>query len=126
MRSLHGNPDSSVMWDDVAGRLASNFPCCAPDLPGFGLSETPRKYIRSLDGLARFVEQFRVAARSDDRSISWPMTLAGRLPLLGRSATQTRSGAWSRSTPYSSATIAGISGQGSGAPQFWVRPLWPS
>src|SRR4051794_7663308 len=59
---LHGNPDSSVMWDDVAGRLASNFRCCAPDLPGFGLSEIPREYIRSLDGLARFVEQFRVAA----------------------------------------------------------------
>ena len=62
MLFLHGNPDSSVMWDDVAGRLASSFRCCAPDLPGFGLSEIPREYIRSLDGLAQFVEQFRVAA----------------------------------------------------------------
>src|SRR5215213_3868913 len=59
---LHGNPDSSVMWDDVGERLASRFHCFAPDLPGFGLSDIPREYSRSLDGLARFIEQFRVAA----------------------------------------------------------------
>jgi haloalkane dehalogenase len=50
------------MWEDVAGRLASSCHCLAPDLPGFGRSEVPREYTRSLDGLARFVEALRVAA----------------------------------------------------------------
>src|SRR5215204_5030240 len=59
---LHGNPDSSVMWEDVAGHLASCFHCAAPDLPGFGHSEIPREYSHSLDGLAQFIEQFQVAA----------------------------------------------------------------
>ncbi len=59
---LHGNPDSSAMWEDVAGRLAASCHCFAPDLPGFGRSEIPRAYTRSLDGLARFVEELRVAA----------------------------------------------------------------
>ena len=62
MLLLHGNPDSSVMWEDVAAHLASSFHCVAPDLPGFGHSEIPRDYARSLDGMAPFVEQFRVVA----------------------------------------------------------------
>ncbi|MEC5383872.1 alpha/beta fold hydrolase [Aurantimonas sp. C2-6-R+9] len=53
---LHGNPDSSVMWDRVASALATDFRCIAPDLPGFGLSEIPENYERSLAGLAEFIE----------------------------------------------------------------------
>jgi pimeloyl-ACP methyl ester carboxylesterase len=59
---LHGNPDSSAMWNDVAEVLAVNFHCFAPDLPGFGRSEVPSGYKRSLDGMAEFVESFRTAA----------------------------------------------------------------
>src|SRR5581483_8868086 len=59
---LHGNPDSGVMWDGIAGRLGARFHCIAPDLPGFGRSEVPADYQPSLDGMARFVEQFLIAA----------------------------------------------------------------
>jgi pimeloyl-ACP methyl ester carboxylesterase len=50
------------MWDDVAGHLALSYHCVAPDLPGFGRSKILGEYTRLLDGLARFVEQFRVTA----------------------------------------------------------------
>ena len=59
---LHGNPDSGGMWDGVAGRLGAHCRCIAPDLPGFGQSEVPQDYERSLAGMARFVEQFVAAA----------------------------------------------------------------
>ena len=59
---LHGNPDSGVMWDDVASRLGTRFRCVAPDLPGFGRSGVPDGYTPSLDGMAQFVEQFLTAA----------------------------------------------------------------
>jgi len=38
---LHGNPDSSLMWERVAPILAAQFRCLAPDLPGFGHSQVP-------------------------------------------------------------------------------------
>jgi pimeloyl-ACP methyl ester carboxylesterase len=59
---LHGNPDSGVMWDNIASRLGASFRCVAPDLPGFGHSEVPDGYAPSLDGMATFVEQFLNAA----------------------------------------------------------------
>jgi pimeloyl-ACP methyl ester carboxylesterase len=59
---LHGNPDCGMMWDGVAGRLGARFRCMAPDLPGFGYSEVPNGYDRSLEGMAHFVEQFLQAA----------------------------------------------------------------
>jgi pimeloyl-ACP methyl ester carboxylesterase len=59
---LHGNPDSGIMWNDVASRLGARFRCIAPDLPGFGHSEVPDGYAPSLDGMAQFVEQFLTAA----------------------------------------------------------------
>lgn len=55
---LHGNPDSGLMWEGVAGRLGARFHCIAPDLPGFGQSEVPEGYERSLPGMARFIEEF--------------------------------------------------------------------
>jgi pimeloyl-ACP methyl ester carboxylesterase len=54
---IHGNPDSGIMWEDIAKRLGTQFLCLAPDLPGFGHSEVPKNYEPSLDGMARFVEQ---------------------------------------------------------------------
>jgi pimeloyl-ACP methyl ester carboxylesterase len=59
---LHGNPDSGVMWEGIAERLAPHYRCIAPDLPGFGHSEVPANFERSLDGLAQFVERFLDAA----------------------------------------------------------------
>jgi pimeloyl-ACP methyl ester carboxylesterase len=59
---LHGNPDSGIMWEGIAERLATHYRCIAPDLPGFGYSEVPAGFERSLDGLAQFVEQFLDAA----------------------------------------------------------------
>ena len=60
---LHGNPDSGVMWEEVAKHLAGKFRCIAPDLPGFGYSDVPAAFEPSLDGMARFVESVRQAAR---------------------------------------------------------------
>jgi pimeloyl-ACP methyl ester carboxylesterase len=59
---LHGNPDNGEMWKDLAARLAGTHRCIAPDLPGFGRSELPAGYTRSLDGMAAFVEQFLTTA----------------------------------------------------------------
>jgi len=59
---LHGNPDSSRMWDDLAGRLGAHYRCIAPDLPGFGHSDMPASFTPTLDGMAQFVEQVLEAA----------------------------------------------------------------
>jgi pimeloyl-ACP methyl ester carboxylesterase len=59
---LHGNPDSGIMWEGIAERLAAHYRCIAPDLPGFGHSHVPAGFERSLDGLAHFIEQFVDAA----------------------------------------------------------------
>ena len=58
---LHGNPDSSLMWEGVAKRLAASFRCIAPDLPGFGHSDVPASFEPSLEGMAQFVEAARQA-----------------------------------------------------------------
>ncbi len=59
---LHGNPDSGLMWQGLAERLGTRRRCIAPDLPGFGRSQVPAGYERSLDGMAQFVEHFLGAA----------------------------------------------------------------
>jgi pimeloyl-ACP methyl ester carboxylesterase len=59
---LHGNPDSGIMWEGIAKRLARHHRCIAPDLPGFGHSEVPTHFQPSLDGMAQFLEQFLEAA----------------------------------------------------------------
>jgi pimeloyl-ACP methyl ester carboxylesterase len=59
---LHGNPDSGIMWEGIAGHLAERYHCIAPDLPGFGHSEVPMHFQPSRDGMAQFVEQFLDAA----------------------------------------------------------------
>ena len=67
---LHGNPDSSLMWEEVARQLAGKFLCIAPDLPGFGSSEVPPGFEPSLEGMAEFVEAVRQAI-----GISTPLDL---------------------------------------------------
>ena len=44
---LHGNPDSSKLWQGVIDRLPE-YRCVAPDLPGFGLSRADPEYSERL------------------------------------------------------------------------------
>ncbi len=53
---LHGNPDSSDLWEGVIQRLQSDYRCLAPDLPGFGRSYAPESFDCSLEGMARFID----------------------------------------------------------------------
>ena len=39
---LHGNPDSGIMWEGVADRMAAEYRCIAPDLLGFGIRKCRR------------------------------------------------------------------------------------
>jgi haloalkane dehalogenase len=55
---LHGVPDSSWLWLPFLGRTGG----IAPDLPGFGQSAKPAYFDYSLDGYARFLEEFTAAA----------------------------------------------------------------
>ena len=59
---LHGNPDSGAMWKGIAEHLRARHRCIAPDLPGFGHSDSADAFQPSLDGMAQFVEQFLVTA----------------------------------------------------------------
>jgi hypothetical protein len=109
---LHGNPDSGIVWDGIAERLATHFRCIAPDLPGFGHSEVPAGFERSLDGLAEFIQQFLSAVAP---SISWRTISAARLLSPGQLNIPMQCAAWLPSTRYSSAIIAGTSGRVFGA-----------
>jgi len=53
---LHGNPDSSEVWDGIIPHLCEHYRCVAPDLPGFARSSAPSDFDFSLDGLAGFVD----------------------------------------------------------------------
>lgn len=53
---LHGNPDSSEIWNGVMARL-HNYRCLAPDLPGFGQSRAPHNFDCSFANLARFLDE---------------------------------------------------------------------
>src|SRR4051794_4930115 len=46
---VHGNPDSSLLWNGVIGEVQSKLQCFAPDLPGFGRSELPADMKFSLE-----------------------------------------------------------------------------
>jgi haloalkane dehalogenase len=59
---LHGNPDTSELWEPVIARLCGEMRCIAPDLPGFGGSGVPHAFDCSLDGLARWVDGFAATA----------------------------------------------------------------
>src|SRR5579859_7047849 len=57
---LHGFPTSSHMFRDLIPALADRYRVVAPDLPGFGFSETPdRKRFRyTFENLAKVIDQF--------------------------------------------------------------------
>jgi pimeloyl-ACP methyl ester carboxylesterase len=53
---LHGFPTSSHMFRDLIPLLADRFHIVAPDLPGFGRSDTPR--VHTFDQLAATIDRF--------------------------------------------------------------------
>lgn len=55
---LHGNPDSSDMWEGIFPFLEKEYRCIAPDLPGFGRSEIERKPQFSLEKGAHWLNAF--------------------------------------------------------------------
>jgi pimeloyl-ACP methyl ester carboxylesterase len=53
---VHGNPTHSEDWMPFLERIRG--PAIAPDLPGWGRSESPRELDYSMHGLSRFVGRF--------------------------------------------------------------------
>lgn len=58
---LHGNPDSSDLWDDAIRRLRESYRCLAPDLPGFGRSSIPPGFDFRLASMSSFVDGLMTA-----------------------------------------------------------------
>src|SRR5215472_10165102 len=54
---LHGFPTSSHMFRDLIPLLAGQFHLVAPDLPGFGLSDSPGRGL-TFDGIAQTIDRF--------------------------------------------------------------------
>ncbi len=54
---LHGVPDTSEVWDGAIAAFADKYQCIAPDLPGFGRTQSPQNFDYSLENLAHFIEQ---------------------------------------------------------------------
>jgi pimeloyl-ACP methyl ester carboxylesterase len=67
---LHGNPDSSLLWQGVISEVQSRLQCFAPDLPGFGRSELPAGSKFSLEEMAQFIDDLISASK-----ISGPLNL---------------------------------------------------
>lgn len=57
---LHGYPTSSYMFRDLIPMLSSKYHVIAPDLPGFGFSDSPARsdYQYTFDNLARTMQGF--------------------------------------------------------------------
>src|SRR5438128_1173137 len=57
---LHGFPTSSHMFRDLIPQLAGEHHVVAPDLPGFGFSESPSrgKFKYTFDNLAKVIDAF--------------------------------------------------------------------
>jgi pimeloyl-ACP methyl ester carboxylesterase len=54
---LHGVPDTSEVWDNAIANFADKYQCIAPDLPGFGRTQSSRNFEYSLENLANFINQ---------------------------------------------------------------------
>jgi haloalkane dehalogenase len=55
---LHGNPTSSLVWQQVIDRLSPTFRCIAPDYPGFGRSVAAAGYGYAPQEHAEVVAEF--------------------------------------------------------------------
>ncbi|MGB1287803.1 MAG: alpha/beta fold hydrolase, partial [Aggregatilineales bacterium] len=63
---IHGNPDSADMWDSVIARLPDGYRYLAPDMPGFGRSQTPRDFDYSLANRGYWVWDLLIALNITD------------------------------------------------------------
>lgn len=55
---LHGFPASSHQYRNLIPQLAKKYRVVAPDLPGFGFTETPENFKYSFDTLTDVIEEF--------------------------------------------------------------------
>ena len=55
---LHGFPTSSHMFRDLIPLLADRYHVLAPDLPGFGFTQSPADFRASFDSLAKVIGDF--------------------------------------------------------------------
>ena len=57
---LHGFPSASHMFRDLIPELADRYHVVAPDLPGFGMTEQPRRdqFAYTFDNIAKVVGRF--------------------------------------------------------------------
>lgn len=62
---LHGFPTSSHMFRDLIPALAEHYHVVAPDLPGFGYSDSPDRgrFKYTFDGLAEVIDRFTDAVQ---------------------------------------------------------------
>jgi len=60
---LHGFPSSSHMFRDLIPLLADRFHIVAPDLPGFGKSDMPKRH--TFDAIAETIDRFTEAVGFD-------------------------------------------------------------
>jgi len=58
---LHGFGASSHMFRELIPYLASGYRVVAPDLPGFGMTNTPKDFRYTFDNLANVIDGFTVA-----------------------------------------------------------------
>jgi len=63
---LHGVPDTSEVWDNTIQNLSGEYQCIAPDLPGFGKTQSPRNFEYSLENLAHFIKQLLARLNIND------------------------------------------------------------
>ena len=66
MLFIHGNPDTSHLWEDMIDQLDDNYLCIAPDLPGYGGSDIQSSFDFSLAGLAQFIDDFVTALNLEE------------------------------------------------------------
>ena len=64
---LHGFPSSSHMFRNLIPLLSDRFHIVAPDLPGFGFSQSPPRsqFKYTFDNLAKVIEAFTETIRSE-------------------------------------------------------------
>lgn len=53
---LHGNPDSSQMWNPIVSAMSTSYRCIAPDFPGYGYSKAPDDFDYRLAGHPKYLE----------------------------------------------------------------------
>ncbi|KAM3443878.1 hypothetical protein MY4824_000326 [Beauveria thailandica] len=66
---LHGFPSSSHQYRNLIPLLATRYRVIAPDMPGFGFTETPDHFTYTFDSLADVVEEFLATLSIDKYSV---------------------------------------------------------